>query len=202
MREVIKELDDLSGEIVADYNLYASQMVTDFFRPFFGDSMTVTMGKDKGKEITIEKVVEEASKDINFVDLFFSSMANSSDLYLQLFDNAVKNANDKARHKTISDSKEITRLRLYAEEHGINDYEWMFEKDSDGNKTGMYVGKYNIGEFRKAKERYVKSLDTRYGEHPVGMQARLKRKAFSNWLKANADPDDTNYPAPIEKWEN
>jgi len=159
MSEMINELDSLSNQIAERYAIYSKKAITEFFRPFFGEEIIMTTGSRKGEKINVEAVIAEASKDISFTDLYLDSMGNSSDLFLQMFDAVAKKANDNARLKTISDADEITRLRLIAEENGITNYEWMFEKDSKSRKTGNYISEYNVGAFREAKQDFINSLD-------------------------------------------
>jgi len=202
MSEMINELNALSDQLTERYFIYTKKAVTEFFRPFFGNDITLTAGSHKGEKINIESVIQEAVKDISFTDLYLDSMGNSSDLFLQMFDAVAKKANDNARQQTIQDADEITRLRLFAEENGITDYEWMFEKDSKGRKTGNYISEYNIGAFREAKQNFIESLDKRYGKNPKGEDAKGKLKEYKDWIKKYADAEDPSMPKPIEKWLN
>lgn len=202
MAAVIRELGDMSDNIVVEYSKYAEGMIIEFFRPFFGDSRVYTTGKNKGKRVTIEEVVRESSQDIGFLDLFLDTMADSSDVFVQLFDQVAKKANDEARHSTIDKSKDITRLRLIAEENGITDFGWIYERDSTGKKTGNYISKYNIGEFQKQKRAFMDSLVKRYGDNPKGEAARAMWKELREWNSENAQIDNPDMPKEISRWEN
>jgi len=202
MTSIINELDALSNDLVARYDKYSKAAITEFFRPFYGDSVTITTGSRKGQKISLEQVIEEASSDISFLDMWLDSMADSSDVFLQLFDAVAKQANDNARMKTMRDSREIQRLRLIAEENGITSFEWIHERDDEGHKTGEYVGEFNVGLFRKEKRKFIESLDKRYGRNPKGEDARQKVKALRDWNIQNADAADPNMPKQIDRWRN
>ena len=200
--DVIMELGNLSDNITALYRKYAVNMVTEFFRPFFGSEVVMTMGSDKSKTYTIEDIVKHSMSDISVLDMFLDSMSDSSDSYLQLFGLVVKNANDAAREKTIRDSREVQRLMKFAEENGLRDFEWLFEKDSEGKKSGNYITRLNYAVFNDAKKAFIEHLNEVYGENASGKNAKAKKKAYMQWIKDNADPSDPTMPADIDKYQN
>lgn len=202
MSDIIMELGDLSDNIITLYRKYAISMVTEFFRPFFGNEIVMSVESGKNKIYTIEDIVKEATSDISILDMFLDSMSDSSDSFLQLFSSVVKNANDIARENTIKDSREVQRLMRFASEHNINDFEWIFEKDSNGKKSGNYISRLNYAKYNEDKTAFFKHLDELYGKNASGKNAKDKKNAYIKWMKENADPLDPNIPADIDKYQN
>lgn len=158
----IKEL--LQGVIeqhilVQEY--YKAEVISTFsswLESRFGKYITA---KD-GEKISIQSIVSEARNgDIAFHDRWVSSMADSSDELLQMVDLMVKAQRDKTHTETISYIKRIQRWLEKAKELGISDYEWMFEKDKNGNKTGYYIRPINIASLTEDYNKYIDGLKER-----------------------------------------
>ena len=186
VKEVIDQLSILASEIENDFFELSSSKFSEFLKPFLGDKIVVPFGKDKGKVITVESLLEKATKDISFMDKWLDSMADSSDLLLQLFDGAVKQAKDKIRLNTLKYYKESEELRLYAESLGITDFGWMFDTDEEGNKTGYMISRIDWVKYNKHYLDFMKSLDERYGENPTGETLKDKQKEIYQWHKENS----------------
>ena len=191
-----RELSALRDLVKSRYKSIAFDSIEEFFKPFFN-----VEGKfidSLGRERTLRQLIEEASGDIGFVDTYFMTMSNSGDLLLQLFDEVVKKAKATARYDTIEDMHDIIRLMLKARDMGINSFEWMFEHDNSGRKTGNYISAVNTGQFEKDKREFMASLDEKYGENPTGENAKRKiaeRKAWndSHSVFFGAKPNATIY---------
>ena len=66
-------------------------------------------------------------------------MANSSDEISRIIDNIVKEKVGSARQRTIKMTKRLQELKLLAEQEGILNFEYMFEKDKEGYYTGFFI---------------------------------------------------------------
>lgn len=178
---IISELNNLVSNLGRRYATTAMPMFAQFLKPFLGDELVVPFGRNAGKKITVEDLIKEADKDISFTDRWLDSMADSSDLLLQLFDAVVKKAHDIARLNTIEEIRSIQALRQKAESYGITDFEWMFEKDSNGHKTGNYISEINEGQFDVDRKQLEKDLDEKYGTNPTGADAKAKIDERNQW---------------------
>ena len=89
--------------------------------------------------MSIEELIKKAPSDISFMDKWFSAMSESSDTLLQLFDQAVKKAKDKARLDTIEMSKQLQRAYNRAKAAGITDFRFMY-RYKNGERTNLYIG--------------------------------------------------------------
>lgn len=200
LKDMLKDLNDLSTRLLARYTEVAMHSFAEFLKPFLGEKIVVPFGDFAGTEMSVENLLKEAHSDISFMDRWLDSMAESSDVLLQLFDQAVKQAKDVARLKTIKNIKEIQLLRIEAENLGITSFEWMFEKDSDGNLSGQYISDVNYAEYNKKRKEFEQYLNKKYGKNPKGTEATNKIIERNKWYSENAkskfnidEPNPTKY---------
>lgn len=181
LRDIVKELNNLNNSVTASYYRHAKPAFVEFLKPFLGSNITIKTGKNKGEKISVEALLNEANSDISFMDRWLDAMGESSDALLQLFDTVVKDAKTKARLATIESIQEIQKLRMEAESKGITNFDWMFEKDNEGNKTGNYISIVNYGQYEKDKKAFMESMDEKYGTNPRGNEAKAKLAEIKNW---------------------
>ena len=200
IRDTLKELNNLSKQLANRYTRTAMPAFAEFLKPFMGEEITVPFGKYAGTKMSVESLLKEAQSDISFMDRWLDSMADSSDMLLQLFDAAVKNAKDIARLRTMDDIRRIQEFREKVEGMGITDFDWMFEKDSEGHKSGNYISEINYAQFEKELRELEQSLEEKYGKNPSGEEAILKMAERDDWLKTHSiavfgtpQPDPTMY---------
>ena len=196
MQDVLDDLTTISNEVVTRYARLARNKLIEFMKPAFGEIQV------DGKPIDVEAVIRQAEADISFSDMFFDTMSASSDTYLQALGKITKDRMDRARETTIDDTRRIQLLMQYADKHGITTFNWMFEKDSKGNKSGNYISKINQALFDEEKAALMKRLDEKYGKNPKGPNARAKINEYREWIKENASADDANIPKDIEKYHS
>ena len=135
----------------------------EFLKPFIGEEIVVPFGKYAGTKMSVESLLSEAPKDISFMDRWLDSMADSADVILQAYDAAVKKAKDTARLQTLDDIREIQKFREKAEGMGITDFDWMFERDDEGHKSGNYISEVNLAQFEKDLREFEAGLEEKYG---------------------------------------
>lgn len=196
IKSAIRQITSMTQEINAEYISKAMPAFCKFLKPFLGNDVVLSYGSNKGQRLTVEQLMTQADGDISMFDRWLDSMGQSSDILLQLFDKVVKQQKDAARNKTIDDIRTIVSLRQEAEKAGITDFEWMFEKDSEGKKSGRYIQEVNVAEFNRAFNEFEKSLDEKYGKNAIGKDAVAKNKEISDWFKRNTDPEDETSPNP------
>lgn len=184
LRDTFTELNRLSTLVRNNFKDIALGAVEEFFKPFFSVTDGTFIDK-QGKERNLKQLIEEANGDIGFVDRYLMTMSSSGDLLLQLFNAVVGKAKADARYNTIDDLQEITRLMLDANEMGIRDFEWMFEKDRDGHKTGNYISAVNTGQYEKDKQEFLEQLEQEYGINPSGEKAKEKRNKRKAWFETH-----------------
>lgn len=186
IQEVLKELNNLSNQLAGRYTRMAMPAFAEFLKPFMGEEIVVPFGKYAGTKMSVESLLSEAQNDISLMDRWLDSMADSADMLLQLFDAAVKKAKDTARLQTLDDIREIQKFREKAEGMGITDFDWMFERDDEGHKSGNYISEVNFAQFEKDLREFEAGIEEKYGRNPTGEEAVLKMVERNDWLKTHA----------------
>lgn len=195
VRTALDQVETLLKDLYIQYTKVSKPLFIDFLKPFLGESITIPFGKYKGKVMTAEQLIEVADRDISFFDRWLDSMADSSDFILKAFDQAVKTSKENARLSTIDIMKELQALTIELEQAGINNTEWMFEVDSNGNKTGNYIREINYGLFNEKLKKLYANLTEKYGKNPVGKASDDYFKERQQWFQENTEIiDDERVP--------
>lgn len=187
VRDTLKELNSLYKNIGRNYLRVIIPAFTEFLRPVLGDEITLELGKDAGKKVSIKELLTKSESDISFLDRWLDSMGNSSDILLRAFDKIYKQAMDKARLKSIKDFRRIQALRMKAESLGITSYDWMFERYKDGSLTGDYISETNYSQYYKDIEDMEERLDKKYGKNPKGDVLESKKKEREEWYNSHSN---------------
>lgn len=199
LRELWRDINDIYNSCTSSFQRQSFAAFSDFLAPIYDQS---PLRNPDGSIKSLQEVLSGEDFDISEFDRWLTSMGESSSILLQLFDKVVKNAKDKVRLKTIHNIRDIWKLRESIEKRGITDFEWMYEKDSDGHKTGNYISPYNHGQFKKDEEQMKQQLIEKYGKHPIGEDFRkafLERKA---WYESHADMDMFGNAFPNSQYKN
>lgn len=186
IQNVVKELNSLSEQLARRYSKVAMPAFAEFLKPFLGEEIIVPFGKYAGTKMSVESLLTEAQSDISFMDRWLDSMADSSDVILQAYDAAVKRAKDTARLQTLDYIRQIQAFRDKAESLGITEFDWMFEKDDKGQKSGNYISEINYGQFQKDLKEFEEYLENKYGKNPSGDEAVYKMVERNDWLKTHS----------------
>jgi hypothetical protein len=187
MSELIKDLNTQSQLLTSKYLKTVLPAFAQYLEPILGKKIATSMKDSAGNEITVEELLTKASSDISFLDRWLDSMADSSDVLLQAFDEVYKRAVDKSRLESIKEFKEIQALRQEAESYGITSYEWMFERDKEGNKTGNYISEINSTQYYKDLKDESDKLDKKYGKNPTDKdKVSAKAEERKAWLREHA----------------
>lgn len=187
IKETLNSLSNLLDDLYIRYTNESMPIFIDFIKPFLGNTIVVPFGKYKGKKIRVEELVKIADRDISFFDRWLDSMADSSDYMIKILDQAIKDSKDNARLKTIDIMKELQSAHMKLEKSGIKDTDWMFEVDSNGNKTGNYISEINHSLYKENMRNMFNSLNEKYGRNPVGKDAISYNSERSKWFRENTE---------------
>lgn len=171
IKEMVEELKIHTSHITEEYVEIGIPAFAKILEPFLGENLTKSLQKKLDTENVVEYLLQRAPGDITMFDMWVDSMGDSSDVILQLFDALVKDIKDTERLKTIKEIREVMKLMKEAEDAGIKDFEYVFEKDNEGNKTGNYTSSVNQGQFLKDKLEFLDYLSDKYGKNPSGQDA-------------------------------
>lgn len=199
LRSLWSEINDIYKTCTDSYAKQALAAFSDFIAPIYNIS---PLKDEFGNVLPIEDVLKGKDFDISEFDRWLTSAGTSSSMLIQMFDKAVKNAKDKARKNTIDDKRKIWRIRDNAERRGIKSFGWMFERNSEGRKTGNYISKYNEGQFYEDEQKMLKRLQDKYGKHPIGIEARNMKREKNAWYSEHALVDMTGRHRPNASYRN
>lgn len=186
--ELLKEINNIVKRITSQYVKTSIPLFTKFLKDSLGEDLINLLLKHAGDSASVEDLLKGASSDISFSDLWLDAMRDSSNPILQAYDKIVKQAKDRARLKSIDMFKEIQHLRQQAEAKGITDFEFVFEKDANGHKSGNYVNKdYNWAEYDRQRKLMEKRLDEKYGKNPTGKDRKAKANERREWYNNNTN---------------
>lgn len=142
----MKGFDTLSTTISkfqTNLKKYAVDLTADFLEQYqTSDGSVIAFGKNKGQKVDIKALLQKADEDINVYNKLFSAMADCPDTIFRLTDKAMKTQKGKARLETQDLAREIKKEALLLEKSGIRDFSWLYDRNSDGTKSGMYVTKF------------------------------------------------------------
>lgn len=188
-KQLLNDMSGLINQIGKQYTDTAMPIFVQFLKDSLGDDLVELLLKHNGNKKGLEELIKHSAHDISFLDLWVDAMRDSSNPILQAYDKVVKNANDKARLNAIDNFKEIQELRRQAEEMGITNFDFMFEVDALGNKSGNYVNpNYNLAEYNRQYALLEKRLADKYGDNPTGKDREDRNKEKQAWLKENSTP--------------
>lgn len=186
VKSVIKDLSDLSGYLASRYYTEAVKAFSMILEPFLGKEVTMKYGRMVGQTVAVSKLLEEAPNDIGLIDRWLQALGDSNDIILQGFNAIIENAETKIRLESIDFFNKCHVFREHAEKLGISDFEWMFEHDSEGNKTGNYIGPVNYGQFETDRKNFFKALDEKYGKNLSKEDVKKKIAEKEQWLASHA----------------
>lgn len=159
-----KEKDDISNSctsaigftesLQAVINNASSPLVYEFFKDYCPEKIEITTGKHKGEFICLADEINEVNGDINFKNRWFDSMEDSGDLILSIFSVITKRAKEQGRLNTIAYRAKIESITRNLQKQGVFNTSFMFEKDSDGKRTGKYISGIKSNDLSKAEKEY------------------------------------------------
>ena len=187
-KDMVDTLDKTAAlieEAKSRYNANATPLFTQFIKAFADKDVVIPFGKDKGKTMTVEQMIKESDRDITFIDRWVDSMSNSPDYMLKLFDQSVKASKEKKRLRVIDFSKQVVAAASKLRSSGVDGFEWMFEHDKDGNKTGNYISPIDWGKVKDAKTAFFKQMEAKYGRNPMNEAGSQYRAEVAKWYSDN-----------------
>lgn len=102
----------------------------------------------------LENAISYLDNDITYGRALFDSLAESTDGILEIMDKITKDFINKYRIEMLNKAKEVVDLQRQLERDGFKSTNWMYERDFEGNLTGYYVSKWNIGQY-ESKESFL-----------------------------------------------
>lgn len=190
MNATINDANNLIGNLLLRYEAQKNPLLVSFVQRFIGDGFEIPFGKEKGKKITAEELLEKADKDITVFDRWLDAMAESGDMLLRILDQSSKQARSKARLETLEYKKRLEEAYNKLKASGITDTSFMFERDPNGKKTGRYIS--SAQNLDKARREYYmevmaikKELDAKLPKNATTLYNIIRvRKDYVERLKS------------------
>jgi hypothetical protein len=193
-----------SNKLKSDSQRENFKQLADILKVMFGDQMIVPDRNGKMENRTIEDILKHVDTDVGLVTSLTTSMADSTDVLLQMFDRIFKKANTQRRIRSIELSQRILAMGRKFENLGINNYDFMYEAD---NKN--YIRKdFNLSAYRAAYNAEQERLDNIYGRGIIQDEklAEQRRAEHKKWLEENTEvnaegktvPKKELYPAQYD----
>lgn len=128
-----------------------------FLKEKFGDTFEIPMTLSDSQVLTVDnELTNDKQVDVSWITRMFSSLANSPSLILKMVDQIAKRSNDNRRNKVFEERRKIIALgKKYVDETGSADFDWLYETDDSGARTGYYISDMNMGEYDKYYQEIV-----------------------------------------------
>lgn len=170
------------------YEIITMPLFANFLKNWLGnDSIDIPLRKHQTKKVSIEDLLKTADYDIGFFDKWLDSMADSTDDMLKIIDSIVKEYKHRARLRSIEVMKEIERAGMELEDAGVKNYDFMFERDENGNLTGSYAQRINYGLFKKKRAEFFKDLHRRYNGNLTEPEKLNMKEEIKQWYRDNTE---------------
>ncbi len=137
----------------------------------------------------LEKVLDEATKDITFTQTWFDAMNVCGDRALRLIAKSVEDTKELARLETFEIQQDLIKLKKKLEESGIKDTEFMVGRTSDGVQSGDFVTEMDWDWFNEVKNKFYNKLNKKYGINKDFTIEDLKKKDKDKYKKYKAESD-------------
>lgn len=138
----LSKFKSLIDTVKLDAQKKAVSVTADFLKQFQTEKASyIPWGDKKGEKIDIESALKKMDKDINFYDLYLDAMVDCPDVIMRLTDKGVKMTKSKIRLQVQELAREIKKEAKILENSGIKGFNWLYKKDENGRKTGLYITK-------------------------------------------------------------
>lgn len=156
------------------YNTIATKYFEEMLSNVYGEhGITVDIGKDKGRQITIKEMARRADHDISLASRWFHSIADCNDYVLKAIDDVTREAKYSARRHAAEVKPRIEQaIEELRKETGSRDQSFMFEmkrydggewcdgRKDDGklHKTGRYISVEQAQSLSPAKKKFYNTM--------------------------------------------
>lgn len=153
------EVNKILGDIKTLEKELRLKVLLKFYEKYWGKDKILGKGDD-AKIITLEQVLESTVGDTNTISRLVNSMSDMPDMLLQLVDIAYKDSTAKRDSNIFDLQQQLGALQQkLLKETGSRDTSFMYEKDENGNPTGMIISDRDFKAYYKARREYRKSLE-------------------------------------------
>ena len=196
VKTLVNELTEMNRNVRDQYAASASKEFIGFVTEFVGEDDTLVMAD--GTTVTWAQLMEQYDGDISFIDKWLRSVSDIDDPIGQIFNRVMQRQKDKARDQAIQDQQgEIKQLNDFIIANNLDDFEFMFEHDENGKKTGYYLTDVENGKFYAELEQQQAMRDAILNDrHATDAEKRAAVAAYESWFNTHAVVDRVGHITP------
>lgn len=153
IKSILRDVTDEMERFWSKYNEISMMYFEQFLSNVYGkDGVTVNIGREKGRKISIAEMARKADHDISAPSRFLDAVSDCDDYVLQAVDDVTRDAklNARARVNAMRPRLEAA-MNALIKEQGNRNQSWMFEK-RDGKRTGRYISKAQVERMSQARQ--------------------------------------------------
>jgi len=145
LTSIQKDVKDEMDKFMTKYERLGMRFFERMLANVYGEhGITRTLGKDRGKVLTIEEMARHGDRDISLATRLLSSIADCGDYVLAAFDDVTRKAKINGRQRAAEAHRRVVvAFDKLVRETGSKDQSFMFEmeKGEDGkmHRTGDYI---------------------------------------------------------------
>lgn len=160
IRDSINKMSGVLNAFHTRYETIARSYFEDMLSNVYGEhGITVTVGKDKGRTISIHEMATKTDGNISLAARWFNSLADCNDFALKAIDDLTRSVKIDARNRMLDVMPKIElAVSELKKETGSTDQDFMFEKDENGKRTGRYISEEAAGKLSPARLKFYKTM--------------------------------------------
>ena len=164
LKQAMADVEGLVSQFFTRYRGLGRTYLENMLRSVYGDNgLDVTIGRQRGRHISIEEMATRADRDVSFMTRWFSSLADCNDFVLNAIDSMVRDAkrNGRSRAADFKRRMDVITNNLFTAT-GSRDQSFMFEyelgEDGKMHKTGKYISSKAAEKLPKAQRDFYNEI--------------------------------------------
>ena len=170
----------LINNINSNYKDMRFNVMYQFLKTYWGEDKIIDIGKNKGNKITLEMIMKQGMKDINFLDRYISSMSDASDPLLSLIDKIVKTTQNTRDEKLEEILASVRAAHTKLIKSGYNT-DFMYELNENGIPTEYIISDRDFSAYYKARKEYIDKLKEKNYEYSIF------KTTLESWERRNTE---------------
>lgn len=164
LKESISEVTLEVGRFQQEYEMYGMTFFERMLVNVYGEhGITRTLGKKKGQQYTPEEMARRADRDVNMMNRWLSSLADTGDPVLAAIDWITRQAKLDGRRRTASIVPKLNEaFERLKRDTGSTDQTFMFEYKTDASgkrtRTGLYISSEDAEKLTPAQKHFYDTI--------------------------------------------
>ena len=163
LRDSLKSLEDILNSSYKYYERYAKHYFEGMLADVYGkDGLTIEVGREKGRTITIDEMATRADRDISMASRWFNAIADCGDPVLSAMDEFVRSAKIRSRQRLAEFKPRLeAAYAKLVRETGSKDQSFMFEYETVNGKkvkSGKYINALDAQKLSKPQRDFYNTI--------------------------------------------